>query len=1375
MANSTKILLKQGTLAQKPAPGGANYRVGDLLFANYTNSLTYGPEFQGQTQPSDKQGDIYLNLSNDTQIKLANDVDRARTLFAGATSTTATNGQWTANIQGVNYLYDGLTIALRVLCPVNSSANFLKINDTPSKLIWFKPNQRLKDQIETYADIILTYHTTSVGSDTISGTTYTDGWVLTAAAGSLSLDFDTGSTSTKNTLSLMNGSAAAGAVKFVAGSNITLTPAAGTNGNPDTLTITSSYTNSRDPAYYKITIGANSTAITDSIGTVSSVTLEAAAYNDTFTFSPVNKWIKLKGTNGTKNNDKIEIGHALSPLEHGTVGDTYGQASDVTPALGSGSFTVPSLQFDAAGHITDIKNTTITMPGYTNSRDPGYGVISVTGTSNSTAALTATTASITATNYSETFKLQPANKWIVMSATNSTAGNDIIKIAHAAGLTSGSFGDSSTGTLNKTFNETFKIPYVQVDEAGHVIDASEHSIKITAPNTLTNGYTIEYIVGTQTGSATSVWKGVTKDTALYDGKMIMYVLPIAGSGNATLDLTLNNGADSPVQTTGAKNIYRYGGTTPITTHYAAGSRILLIYDATNNRWNSSAWYDSNTNTLLRVYSSATNLDVPLIGQSSANNVTAAWTSYTGTYKDWYGVIPNDDSKRAKINLSTGTITVPGGIIGNASTATAWSAAVPITIGGTTRNLTGNQSSGLTWSLSDILPTLPNSSTTAYFFRGDLNWSDTLEGTFNIEGDILPVTNETNDLGSYDLTTPANSKRWNYIYGKTIQADSYNLIGKNNLKAGMRLTTASAGLDNMDFGWDWATIAGAGAAFRSSASNGQFLFFARTKDGNGNAVTSQLQGTPQGVLTWAGRRVVTSTNSTQIGSATRPVYITNAGYATAINDLIITIGDTSKNLTTPDANDTAPFTWDASAILGGSDYSHFYRGDKEWSNALIDAPFAGQRTSVGQGFIINHKNGATITDYGNWQIGTFGTTSAVGTSILTLGNATASGTAENARGYLRLYASNQYYTDLVAQGNKNHTAYLPNYDGDMYLIHGGNNNAIGGTAQPIYIAANGRATAITSSLGSNTKPIYMESGVLKTSNADIGSGIIPIFLSGGSFTASNSTVGSGVKPIYLNSGTITASDSTVGSGTKPVFLSSGTITVSSSTVGSTTRPVYLNAGTITALSYTANRLYYSASTTSYAAGTHYASSTKVAINSTSEPTENFYVNGNSGFNGDLLPNVSDEYELGSSSKRWKSIHVSQFEPDFDWKNTNTISLSQGWNDVGISASQNGNFSNTASENHALEDGTYVIQLIYNNVTWSGVLTWDNAAVNDATWSNYSEISLHGAGANINSDQIFLRTMYASESTKGQKLQISHSKNSTDTIPANGLRIRMKKII
>ncbi len=118
---------------------------------------------------------------------------------------------------------------------------------------------------------------------------------------------------------------------------------------------------------------------------------------------------------------------------------------------------------------------------------------------------------------------------------------------------------------------------------------------------------------------------------------------------------------------------------------SASYTCMFIYnvnsDSTSNWILCNVDYNTNTNTLLRTYSSATNIEVPLIAQSSAASTTAAWTSYTDTYKAWYGVIPNIDSLRAKINLSTGHITIPGGVtsvtptIGDNSTLVATTAFV----------------------------------------------------------------------------------------------------------------------------------------------------------------------------------------------------------------------------------------------------------------------------------------------------------------------------------------------------------------------------------------------------------------------------------------------------------------------------------------------------------------------------------------------------------------------------------------------------------------------------------------------------------------------------------------------------------------------------
>ena len=115
---------------------------------------------------------------------------------------------------------------------------------------------------------------------------------------------------------------------------------------------------------------------------------------------------------------------------------------------------------------------------------------------------------------------------------------------------------------------------------------------------------VEYIVGTQTAS-TGSWTGVTTDAAIYTGKTIAYKLPYAGSGNASLNLTLSGGG-----TTGAKAVYI--NNTRVTTHYAANSVIKMTYDG--SYWRADAYWDGNTKNTAGSTESASKLF--LIGATS---------------------------------------------------------------------------------------------------------------------------------------------------------------------------------------------------------------------------------------------------------------------------------------------------------------------------------------------------------------------------------------------------------------------------------------------------------------------------------------------------------------------------------------------------------------------------------------------------------------------------------------------------------------------------------------------------------------------------------------------------------------------------------------
>lgn len=214
----------------------------------------------------------------------------------------------------------------------------------------------------------------------------------------------------------------------------------------------------------------------------------------------------------------------------------------------------------------------------------------------------------------------------------------------------------------------------------------------------------------------------------------------------------------------------------------------------------------------------------------------------------------------------------------------------------------------------------------------------------------------------------------------------------------------------------------------------------------------------------------------------------------------------------------------------------------------------------------------------------GTTSTTGYGGIYLGNSTASGIAGNKYGFIRMYASNSNFTTILSQGNGNRDFYLPNYAGTMYAIHAGNNNAVGAGDKPVYIAANGRVTAFSSTIGGSTRPVY------------------------------------------INAGTVTA------------------ITAVGTAYGGTGNT-----------SFTGNRLVWSETATKLTDGYHYADSSKVAINHTSAPSENFYVGGTSRFTNTI--NLNQENNIAMN-----------FRPGLEGYYT-TISYQTSGNEAMVFATKN----------------------------------------------------------------------------------------------------------
>lgn len=93
-------------------------------------------------------------------------------------------------------------------------------------------------------------------------------------------------------------------------------------------------------AWSKISIPAQSAAETAVVGQVEDTTLSSDAKVDTFTIKTGNKWVDINGSGKT-----VNIGHSLS----GATAGVYGASNAVA-----------KITIDAAGHVTEASNVTIT-------------------------------------------------------------------------------------------------------------------------------------------------------------------------------------------------------------------------------------------------------------------------------------------------------------------------------------------------------------------------------------------------------------------------------------------------------------------------------------------------------------------------------------------------------------------------------------------------------------------------------------------------------------------------------------------------------------------------------------------------------------------------------------------------------------------------------------------------------------------------------------------------------------------------------------------------------------------------------------------------------------------------------------------------------
>ncbi len=192
--------------------------------------------------------------------------------------------------------------------------------------------------------------------------------------------------------------------------------------------------NSRDAGYGKITPQQSNaeTAITSN-----TTQLVSTTYTEAMTVAAGNKWVQLAGTNGGVGTDILTIGHSLS----GATAGNYGDSSAQTPSYG-GTFNVPYISVDAAGHVTGISTHTVKIPASDNTtytfNDGTAGNFTVTPSGGTTQ-----TVSIG----------KPATAGTADKATADASGNTITDtyLTKASGVTAVTW-DSTNKKITRTIN-----------------------------------------------------------------------------------------------------------------------------------------------------------------------------------------------------------------------------------------------------------------------------------------------------------------------------------------------------------------------------------------------------------------------------------------------------------------------------------------------------------------------------------------------------------------------------------------------------------------------------------------------------------------------------------------------------------------------------------------------------------------------------------------------------------------------------------------------------------------------------------------------------------------------------------------------------------
>lgn len=266
------------------------------------------------------------------------------------------------------------------------------------------------------------------------------------------------------------------------------------------------------PYGFKYVEVSNKTGTTTNLDISSMGDAKTAAADSTYATLYItggNKWTRV--LKDPKYNKVIDIGHYVGNI------DTTDEKDIIDLNNSLGTLSLPSIQYDEAGHITASKNQEYSLP-YT------FGSLIVSNSENVELPNIKDNSKIdiAAAAFKDTLQVVADNKWVKLATDDAQT----LYVGHnLSNLTAEKHTPNGEGHLKPSFGGEINIPIYETDEAGHVTEYSTETI--TLPKIMIN-------TGDAVASNTSVVSSATFSDI--DSSLIINNIELADIEISTIDL-----------------------------------------------------------------------------------------------------------------------------------------------------------------------------------------------------------------------------------------------------------------------------------------------------------------------------------------------------------------------------------------------------------------------------------------------------------------------------------------------------------------------------------------------------------------------------------------------------------------------------------------------------------------------------------------------------------------------------------------------------------------------------------------------------------------------------------------------------------------------